>query len=253
MLQENRGGAMSKLFKLSAIAIAINLACFSAPLTSHAAKYDMVTSTKAMVARDALQSFDMTSMTNKAKDASTDMYTPDIMNSIIENNKLEYIVLKQDRCQFTADIEDRARLVKSPVFMYAWGQMLLNGICVRAERDLALGYIRRAADDGYAPAMVQMAEYFEKGTFMHKSFSLSEQYMHTAAALGSKTARLNWADMLIRGYGSPSLYEEAYAWLYHSQYEDEYSQMKKIYLESQLKKFLPPNVIARNEAFEPDI
>jgi hypothetical protein len=37
--------------------------------------------------------------------------------------------------------------------------------------------------------------------------------MHTAAALGSKTARLNWADMLIRGFGSPTLYEEAYGWL----------------------------------------
>ena len=78
------------------------------------------------------------------------------------------------------------------------------------------------------------------------------KYMHTAAALGSKSARLGWADMLIRGYGDASLYEEAYAWLYHTTYEDEYSKIKKEYLENELKKHLPANVIARNQMFEPD-
>ncbi|MGN0915156.1 MAG: tetratricopeptide repeat protein [Succinivibrio sp.] len=236
--------------KLSAVAFAVSFVCFILPFTSSAAKYDVVTSTKAMVARETLQGLDLSSIAKS--EASVDMYTSDKMNSIIENTDLVSIVRDRDQCQFTADIEDRARLVKSPVFMYAWGTMLLKGVCVRSDRELGLGYIRRAADEGYAPAMVEMAQFFERGLYTSKNLNLSEQYMHTAAALGSKTARLGWADMLVRGFGSPSLYEEAFGWLYHSDYDDDYSKAKKAYLEEELKKHLPPNVIARNEAFEPD-
>ena len=203
------------------------------------------------MAKDTLESIDMKSLQDN-NGASVEMYTPDKMNSIIENTDIASVVKTRDRCQFTSDIEDRARLVKSPVFMYAWGSMLLDGICVQQDRDLGLGYIRRAADDGYAPAMVKVAQFFERGLFLSQNLTLSEQYMHTAAALGSKSARLAWADMLVRGYGNPSLYEEAFGWLYHSSYQDDYSNMKKDYLETELKKHLPPNVIARSIAFEPD-
>ncbi len=236
----------------NAMMVAFGIFCVSLSMTAQAATYDVVTSTRAMVARDALEGIDFSGIENAAPNANTEMYTPDKMNSIIENSRLAEVVRDQDKCQFTADIEDRARIVKSPVFMYAWGQMLNQGICVREDRDLAMGYIHRAADDGYAPAMMQMSMYYERGMGIGKSLNLSEQYMHTAAALGSKIARLNWADMLVRGFGSPSLYEEAYGWLYHSDFEDSYSKAKKKYLEEQLKKHLPPNVIARNEAFEPD-
>ncbi len=242
---------MKSQCKLSTIALALCFAFVSLPFAANATKYDMVTSTKAMVARDSLEALDL-SVVADPNGANIEMYSPDKMNSIIENNNLEAIVKNLDKCQFTSDIEDRARLVKSPVFMYAWGQMLTSGMCVRLDKELGLGYIRMAADEGYAPAMMMMATYYERGIGVSKNMNVSEQYMHTAAALGSKTARLNWADMLIRGYGSPSLYEEAFGWLYHSDFDDDYSKAKKAYLETQLKKHLPPNVIARNEAFEPD-
>ena len=243
---------MVKHFKISAIALALGFTIISYSDAVNAAKYEVMTSTRAMVARDTLSSIDFSGLANSAPNASTEMYSPDKMNSIIENSRLTEIVRDQDKCQFTADIEDRARIVKSPVFMYAWGQMLLGGICVREDKELGLGYIRHSADNGYAPAMMQMSVYYERGSGMGKSLNMSEQYMHTAAALGSKTARLNWADMLVRGFGSPNLYEEAYGWLYHCDFDDEYSKAKKLYLQEQLKKFLPPNVVARNEAFAPD-
>ncbi len=243
---------MIKHSEISAIALALGLVLISYSPESSAVKYEVVTSTKAMVARDTLAGIDFKGLSEAASGANTEMYSADKMNSIIENSRLQAVVRDQDKCQFTADIEDRARLVKSPVFMYAWGQMLLSGICVREDKELGLGYIRHSADDGYAPAMMQMSVFYERGSGMGKSLNMSEQYMHTAAALGSKTARLNWADMLIRGFGSPALYEEAYGWLYHSDFDDEYSKAKKIYLENQLKKYLPPHVIARNEAFAPD-
>lgn len=242
---------MGNVFKLSAIALAICAINLSTDI-SYAAKYDVITSTKAMVAKDTLEGIDMSSIA-VADGASLEMYSPDRMNTIIENSDLASVVKKRDKCQFISDIEDRARLVKSPVFMYAWGSLLLDGTCVRKDKELGLGYIRKAADEGYAPAMVRMAQFFERGLFTSKNLTLSEQYMHTAAALGSKTARLNWADMLVRGYGgSPALYEEAFGWLYHSKFFDDYSNAKKAYLEEELKKNLPPNVIARNMAFEPD-
>ena len=74
--------------------------------------------------------------------------------------------------------------------------------------------------------------------------------MHTAAALGSKTGRLGWADMLVRGFGSPQLYEEAFSWLYHADYSDPYSKDKQIFLQGELQKRMPTNVVARDMAFE---
>src|SRR5574344_386506 len=166
---------MKSQCKLSTIALALCFAFVSLPFAANATKYDMVTSTKAMVARDSLEALDL-SVVADPNGANIEMYSPDKMNSIIENNNLEAIVKNLDKCQFTSDIEDRARLVKSPVFMYAWGVMLLNGTCVTQDRDLAIGYIRKAADNGYAPAMVRMSQFFERGLYMGKNMNMSEQY-----------------------------------------------------------------------------
>ena len=41
------------------------------------------------------------------------------------------------------------------------------------------------------------------------------------------------------GFPTPqALYEEAFGWLYHSDFDDDYSKAKKAYLETQLKKVL---------------
>ena len=53
--------------------------------------------------------------------------------------------------------------------------------------------------------------------------------------------------MLVRGFGTPSMYEEAFGWLYHADYHDEYSKLKQRYLEKELKRRLPPEVIARSQ------
>ena len=242
---------MARNRKTALLSLLIGSVCAVYSVCAEAAKYDMVTSTKAVVAKETLSNIDM-SVIAAPDGSSTEMYSPDKMDRIIENSILKQIVKDQDKCQFTTDIEDRARLVKSPVFMYAWGTMLLEGICVRPDRDLAVGYIRKAADEGYATAMVQIAQFFESGSYVGRNLNLSEIYMHTAASLGSKVARRGWADMLVRGFGSPELYAEAYGWLYHSQFLDDYSTAKKEYLQEELRKHLPPNVIAVNETFEPD-
>ena len=70
-------------------------------------------------------------------------------------------------------------------------------------------------------------------------------YMKTAAQLGSSLARLNWADMLVRGYGGPAQYEQAYGWLYATHFTDHYLQEKSNYLQRKLEERMPPNIIAR--------
>ncbi len=236
------------VLKRLALAIALSLLpCCAFALQQSA--YDAVTSSQAMAARehlDTLKDAEVSDGTN------TEVYTTEQLNRIIEDQMLFSVVRDHDRCQFTPDIEDRARLVKIPAFMFAWGDMLVSGVCVTKDQDLGLTYMKRAAECAYAPALERLAFYYERGYFVPKNRQLSERYMHTSAVLGSKTGRLGWADMLVRGFGTPSMYEEAYSWLYHSNYADEYSRLKQKYLEKELQKRMPPNVVARDQEFAYD-
>ena len=235
-------------FKRLAAALAIAmLPCCAFALQQ--SSYDAVTSSQALAARehlDTLKDADVKDGTN------TEVYTTEQLNRIIEDQMLFSVVRDHDRCQFTPDIEGRARLVKIPAFMFAWGDMLVSGVCVTKDQDLELSYMKRAAESAYAPALERLAFYYERGYFVPKDRQLSERYMHTSAVLGSKTGRLGWADMLVRGFGTPSMYEEAYSWLYHASYTDEYSRLKQEYLEKELQKRMPPNVVARDQEFAYD-
>ena len=237
---------MSKLqFKFILLAL-----FFSAPVYAlQSATYDPVTAAQATVIQSDSEAFsrNQAAFENAREQAAAEVYTSKKLNSIIEDHNLFSVIRDHDRCQFTPDIEDRARLVKLPAFMFAWGDMLISGVCVQKDQDLGLSYIKKAAQDGYGPALERMAFYYENGYMVEVDKNLSERYMHTSAVLGSKTGRLGWADMLVRGYGTPSMYEEAFSWLYHSSYKDEYSKLKQKYLEEELSKRLPPEVVARNK------
>lgn len=208
-------------------------------------KYDMVTSSRAMAAQETLKVIEDAQFDNNR----VDMYSAEQMNRMIEESRMYKIIRDRDHCQFTPDIEDRARLVSVAPFMYAWSDMLIHGICVDKDEALGLQYLQKAADSAYAPAMERLAFYYEKGILVHSSIKMSEKYMHAAALLGSKNGRLGWADMLVRGYGSPAYYEEAFSWLYHTVYDDPYSRMKQEYLRKELEKKMPPDVIARDVAY----
>ena len=236
---------MSKLkFKLVLLAL-----CMCSPVYAlQSASYDPATAAQATVIHSQSENFSQNqkAFETSREHAATEVYSSKKLNAIIEDHSLFSVVRDQDRCQFTPDIEDRARLVKLPAFMFAWGDMLISGICVQKDEDLGLSYIKRAAKEAYGPALERMAFYYENGYMVEVDRKLSERYMHTSAVLGSKTGRLGWADMLVRGYGTPAMYEEAYSWLYHANYKDEYSKLKQKYLEDELSKRLPPEVVARN-------
>lgn len=184
------------------------------------------------------------------EDATTlHVYTKEEMDYLIEKGKHLEIIAKVDKCQFTQDIEDRARIVGMPSFQFAFGDMLIKGVCVKSDPMLGINYLQKSADSGYAPALERLSLYYEKGYLVGENKRLSEIYMKAAASMGYESARLRWVDMLVRGFGSPKQYEEAYSWLHHTNFFDEYRKAKSEYLKQELAKLMPANVIAKAKAY----
>lgn len=207
--------------------------------------YDRVTDAQALVAQKAIES-----TLEKYKDDNTqvNVYTVDELNTYVENNIHFKIIRDRDKCQFTPDIEDRARIVGMPAFEYVWADMLISGVCVKQDVELGLDYLAKAVDHAYPPAMIKMSDFYERGHLLPRDRKQAVALMRAAASLGSRTARLAWADMLVRGLGAPAYYEEAYSWLYHSIYFNDYEKVKSDYLQTQMQKMMPANVIARAQS-----
>ena len=84
------------------------------------AKYDAVTSSQALAVQAGINTDVQNIGSQSDKDeASEEVYSSLSLNRIIEDHELVAVVRDRDRCQFTPDIEDRARLVQLPVFMFA--------------------------------------------------------------------------------------------------------------------------------------
>lgn len=230
-----------KLTLAFALFLGLSSVCGSAFANSNST-YDRVTDAQAMVAQKAIES-----ILEKYKDDNTsvNVYTVDELNTYVEQGIHFQVIQDRDKCQFTPDIEDRARIVGMPAFEFVWADMLISGVCVKQDVELGLDYLQKSVDHAYAPAMIRIADYYERGYLLPKNKNKSVLYMRAAASLGSRTARLEWADMLVRGLGSPSFYEEAYSWLYHSIYLSDYEKTKSAYLKEEMRKLMPSNVIAR--------
>lgn len=225
-----------------AAVVALMLGCSSCAFASVSSTYDRVTDAQALVARKAIES---TLEKYKDDNTSVNVYTVDELNTYIETGVYVQVIRDRDKCQFTPDIEDRARIVGMPAFEFTWAEMLINGICVQKDVELGIDYLQRAVNHAYAPAMIRSAQYYERGYLLPQDKNKAITLMRAAAALGSRTARLQWADMLVRGLGAPSYYEEAYSWLYHSIFFSEYERAKSEFLQGEMRKMMPANIVAR--------
>ncbi len=233
----------------SAFLVVITLAlCY----TPQAARYDPLISAQALATQKALSDSEdgqsskfFNSVMPSNGGANVNMYTTRQMDYMIENRILDEVVYRQDRCQFTEDIEDRARKLNIPEFMFAWGSMLMDGVCVKQDRDLGLEYIKKSAKEAYPPALVRLSFFYEYGYYLKKDTRKALNFMHTAAALGSPLGRIRWAEMLSRGLGAVSQYEEAYRWLYHASYDNSELQQKQAELSIWLEHRIPPLIVAR--------
>lgn len=212
--------------------------------------FDEITDARALAAKEVLEySMDL----YQSETEMVKMYTSTEMNDYIEKETHLNIIATKDHCQFTPDIEDRARIVGMPVFQHAFADMLINGVCVKQDIDQGLEYLNRAIRQGYAPSMVRMAFYYEKGYYVSRDVDKAHMFLKASMDLGSFSGRMAFADMLVRGFGDPSMYEDAYKWLYHTKFHDLYTQKKSEYLLQELAKKMPPNVVARAEAFHIEI
>lgn len=222
--------------------VAVVLGWSSCAFASVSSTYDRVTDAQALVARKAIES---TLEKYKSDNTSVNVYTVDELNTYVETGVYMQVIRDRDRCQFTPDIEDRARIVGMPAFEFVWGEMLVSGVCVQQDTELGLDYLQRSVNHAYAPAMIRAAQYYERGYLLPQDKNKAVTLMRAAAALGSRSARLQWADMLVRGLGAPAYYEEAYSWLYHSIFFSDYERAKSTYLQEQMRKMMPANIVAR--------
>lgn len=238
---------MSIMYRLLSLALAVVLGAtvstaFNSAQAAVSSTYDKVTDAQALAARKAIES----SLERYAEDnTSVNVYTVDELNTYVENRIHLKIIHDRDKCQFTPDIEDRARIVGMPAFEFAWGDMLIKGVCVKQDTELGLDYLKKAVDHAYAPAMMQLADFYERGYLVPQNKDTAISLMRAAAAIGSPNARLEWANMLVRGLGAPAYYEEALSWLYHSLYLNQDDILKSQYLQNEMKKMMPPNIVAR--------
>ncbi len=65
-------------------------------------------------------------------------------------------------------------------------------------------------------ALEQLGRYYSRGTLVQQDKERAIPYLREAAAMGNLNARIHLAELLLRDYGSPLDYEDAYRWLYNS-------------------------------------
>ena len=163
---------------------------------------------------------------------------------LIENNRhLERV--KADKCQLVEDIVARATRISLPSYEFLYGDMLAWGVCVPQDVELGLYYMENAAHQGLPAALEQLGRYYSRGTLVQQDKERAIPYLREAAAMGNLSASIHLAELLLRDYGSPLDYEDAYRWLYNSVTVDDGQHKRITVLRSSLEQRMPDNIIAR--------
>ncbi|MBU2895296.1 flagellar protein MotX [Vibrio hepatarius] len=167
----------------------------------------------------------------------------ELIKLINENKHLEQI--KADNCQIVEDIVARATRISLPSYEFLYGDMLAWGVCVEQDVELGLYYIENAAHQGLPAALEQLGRYYSRGTLVQQDKERAIPYLREAAAMGNLKARIHLAELLLRDYGSPLDYEDAYRWLYVSVTADQRIHKRIFILRQGLERRMPQNIIAR--------
>ena len=174
--------------------------------------------------------------------AAVELYSEDELNQLISKNKHLQRV-KADDCQLVDDIKARAELVKLPSYQFLWGDMLAWGVCVESDAELGMYYIRAAAQQGQPRALEQLGRYYVKGQFVQQDIARGLPLLQQSAQLGFLPATLQWAQLLVQGYGSPYDYQAAYTSLYASVTGDDKTHSQVRRLLAQLAQLMPSHVV----------
>ncbi len=167
----------------------------------------------------------------------------ELIKLIEENKHLERV--KADNCQIVEDIVARATRISLPSYEFLYGDMLAWGVCVDQDVELGLYYMENAAHQGLPAALEQLGRYYSRGTLVQQDKERAIPYLREAAAMGNLNARIQLAELLLRDYGSPLDYEDAYRWLYNSVTADQRTHNRIALLRQGLERRMPENIIAR--------
>ena len=167
----------------------------------------------------------------------------ELINLIEKNQHLERV--KADKCQLVEDIVARATRISLPSYEFLYGDMLAWGVCVPQDVELGLYYMENAAHQGLPAALEQLGRYYSRGTLVQQDKERAIPYLREAASMGNLSASIHLAELLLRDYGSPLDYEDAYRWLYNSVTADDRQHKRITVLRSGLERRMPDNIIAR--------
>ncbi|WP_428772655.1 flagellar protein MotX [Vibrio sp.] len=167
----------------------------------------------------------------------------ELINLIEKNQHLKRV--KADNCQLVEDIIARATRINLPAYEFLYGDMLAWGVCVQQDVELGLYYMENAAHQGLPAALEQIGRYYSRGTLVQQDKERAIPYLREAASMGNLNARIHLAELLLRDYGSPLDYEDAYRWLYNSVTADKRTHKRIAILRQGLEQRMPENIIAR--------
>ncbi|EVU10973.1 sel1 repeat family protein [Vibrio parahaemolyticus V-223/04] len=153
--------------------------------------------------------------------------------------------MRADNCQLVEDIVARATRINLPAYEFLYGDMLAWGVCVEQDVELGLYYMENAAQQGLPAALEQIGRYYSRGTLVQQDKERAIPYLREAASMGNLNARIHLAELLLRDYGSPLDYEDAYRWLYNSVTADQRQHKRIAVLRRGLEQRMPQNIIAR--------
>lgn len=176
--------------------------------------------------------------------APVPIYTEAELIKLIEQNKHLQRV-RADNCQLVEDIVARATRISLPAYEFLYGDMLAWGVCVEQDVELGLYYMENAAHQGLPAALEQIGRYYSLGTLVQQDKERAIPYLREAASMGNLNARIHLAELLLRDYGSPLDYEDAYRWLYNSVTADQRQHKRITILRNGLEQRMPQNIIAR--------
>lgn len=176
--------------------------------------------------------------------APVPIYSEAQLLSLIEQNKhLEQV--QADNCQLVEDIVARATRISLPSYEFLYGDMLAWGVCVNQDVELGIYYMESAAHQGLAAALEQLGRYYSQGILVQQDKERAIPYLREASSMGNLKARVQLAELLLRDYGSPLDYEDAYRWLYHTVTADSRLHKRITLLRRGLEERMPQNIVAR--------
>lgn len=170
------------------------------------------------------------------------LYSQNQLLDLIAKNK-HLARVKADRCQLVQDIKQRAEKIDVPAYQFLWGDMLAWGVCVPKNAKLGVYYMRQAARQGLPAALEQLGRYYAHGILMQANPARGIQLLRESASLGFLRAKIEYVELLVKGYGSPYDYKQAYQWLFNAVIADPAQHRHAGALLAQLAQKMPPSVV----------